>query len=256
METALTVAGSDPTAGAGIQADLRVFHALGVHGMAVIAALTSQNTLKVTDVFPLREGQVSSQLSALLDDIRPAALKTGMLYSTHAVNAVADAMEAYKLKNLVLDPLSISSSGKRLLTEDAFEAMKQRLIPLARVVTPNLEEAAALSGINDIRDIEKMKKAASAIREMGPEVVIVTGGHLEGSTLELIYDGKEFNVLEGHKYKGDYHGTGCAYSACITALLARGMKDPLEAARMTRGLMDNAIKDAFRPGGGMGILRF
>lgn len=254
MECALTIAGSDPTGGAGIQADLRVFHALGVHGMAVIAALTSQSTSAVMDVYPVPDSQVREQLRALLDDIRPSALKTGMLYSQEAVSSVAEAVKEYGLKNLVIDPVAISTSGRKLLDDKARAELTEKLLPLASVITPNTDEAAWLTGMR-VDTPEDMERAARAITDMGPEVVVVTGGHLEDMAIEVVYDGQETHRFEGTRMPGRYHGTGCAYSACITALLALGSA-PVEAAMRAKEFVSNAIRDAYRPGGGMSILRF
>jgi len=254
MECALTIAGSDPTGGAGIQADLRVFHALGVHGMAVIAALTAQSTSAVMDVYPVPDSQLREQLRALLDDIRPSALKTGMLYSSGAVNAVAEAVSEYSLGNLVIDPVAISTSGRTLLDDDARKALREVLLPLSRVVTPNTDEAAWLCGLK-VDTTKGMERAAMAIRDMGPEVVVVTGGHLEDKAIEIVFDGQEVHRLEGAMMPGRYHGTGCAYSACITAFLALG-RAPVEAAMLAKELVGDAIRSSYRPGGGMSILRF
>jgi hydroxymethylpyrimidine/phosphomethylpyrimidine kinase len=254
MECALTIAGSDPTGGAGVQADLRVFHALGVHGMAVIAALTAQNTKEVKDVYPVPGEQVAGQLRVLLEDSRPSALKTGMLYSRGAVDAVTRAVGEYRLENLVIDPVAVSTSGRKLLNEEAAVALRERLLPLARVVTPNTEEAGWLASMR-VSTPEEMKEAALRIRKMGPETVIVTGGDLGEKAVDVLLDGSGTFTFESSRRHGRYHGTGCAYSACITALLAAGLA-PLEAARRTKELMNDALRDSFSPGGGMDIPRF
>jgi len=254
MKYALTIAGSDPTGGAGIQADLRVFSSLGVHGMAVIAALTAQNTVEVKDVFPVPGQQVGEQLRALLDDIRPSALKTGMLYTSGAVCAVTEAMREYGLGNLVIDPVAISTSGRRLIDDDGARALREKLLPLARVVTPNTDEAAWLTSA-EIKTPEDMERAARRIRDMGPETVVVTGGDMGDRAIDVVYDGHEAFRFEGARIPGKYHGTGCAYSACITALLALDA-EPVEAARRASDMINIALKESYRPGGGMGILRF
>jgi len=254
MECALTIAGSDPTGGAGIQADLRVFHALGVHGMAVIAALTAQSTRAVKEVYPVPAKQVSEQLRVLLDDIRPSAIKTGMLYSAEAVDTVAWAVREYGLKNLVIDPVAISTSGRELLRDEARTALRETLLPLARVVTPNMDEAGWLASMK-VTTPEDMKEAARKIRQMGPDTVIVTGGDMDDRSLEVVLNDSGTFVFEAQRIPGRYHGTGCAYSACITALLAFGLP-PVEAARRAKELINDALRDSFRPGGGMDILRF
>ncbi|MFC1549456.1 bifunctional hydroxymethylpyrimidine kinase/phosphomethylpyrimidine kinase [Nitrospirota bacterium] len=255
MECALTIAGSDPSGGAGVQADLRVFHALGVHGLAVIAALTAQSTATVTDVYPVPGEQVEGQLRALLGDIRPSALKTGMLYSPEAVDAVASAVGEYRLDNLVIDPVAISTSGRRLMDEDAAEVMRKKLLPLATVVTPNAQEAGWLASMSVVSTPEEMEEAARRIRNMGPDTVIVTGGDLGETAIEVLLNDSGISRFEAPRRPGRYHGTGCAYSACITALLAGGLR-PVEAARRTKELMNDALRDSFRPGRGMNIPRF
>jgi hydroxymethylpyrimidine/phosphomethylpyrimidine kinase len=254
MKCALTIAGSDPTGGAGVQADLRVFHALGVHGTSVIAALTAQSTSAVKDVYPVPGEHVMGQLRSLLEDIRPSALKTGMLYSAGAVEAVARAVDDYGLKKLVIDPVAISTSGGKLLTEEGAKALREKLLPLADVVTPNREEAGWLASMK-VSTPDEMEKAARHIGDMGPGTVIVTGGDMGEKALEVVYDGGDIIRFEGPRRPGQHHGTGCAYSACITALLASGLS-AVEAARRAKELMNDALRDAFRPGGGMSIPGF
>lgn len=254
MECALTIAGSDPSGGAGIQADLRVFHSIGVYGTSVIAALTAQSTSQVSEVYPVHEDQVRGQLRALLDDIRPSALKTGMLYSAGVVAAVAETIREYELDNLVIDPVAISTSGKRLLSMEAAGELKKKLLPIARVVTPNAEEAGWLTSMS-VTTPEDMEKAAEKIRQLGPETVIVTGGEMGDRAVEVVHDASGTFRFEGPRAPGLYHGTGCAYSACITALLAKGM-GAVDAASRTKELMNKALWEAFSPGGGMKIPRF
>ena len=254
MECALTIAGSDPTGGAGIQSDLQVFRALAVYGTSVIAALTAQNTQGVTETFAVDEQLIRAQLGTLLSDIKPSALKTGMLYSEGAVRAVADAVREHGLKNLVIDPVAVSSSGSRLLLPEAEKTLREELLPLARVVTPNMAEAAWLAGMQ-VETPGEMERAARAIADLGPEMVVVTGGHLLEKAEDIVFDGKQIYRLEGEMHEGAYHGTGCAYSACITALLALGSA-PVEAARRAKELVAHAIAGAVSPGGGMKILRF
>lgn len=253
MKTALTIAGSDPTGGAGLQADLRVFHALGVHGLAIPAALTAQSTGEVRDVLPVERDFFERQLETLLSDIRPDALKTGMLYSARIVELVAEAIRKHELKNLVIDPVSVSSSGTSLVEEGMLDALKAELFPLARLITPNVYEASIFTGMK-VESPEEMEAAAVQLRKLGPEAVVVTGGHLENLTLDVYHDGGGFQRLESRKIGGDYHGTGCVFSAAIAACLALG-HTPLEAVRRAKGVIQEAVRGAFHPGLGMGILR-
>lgn len=252
MKVVLTIAGSDPTGGAGLQADLRVFRSFGLHGLSVPAALTVQSTERVDYVSPVDEDTLRRQLEFLLKDIRPDALKTGMLYTAYAVGLVAEAVVGHSLENLVIDPVTVSSSGAALMEEGALEALKGKLFPLSRVITPNIYEAGVFTGIT-VEDEEGMKRAASALREMGPEAVIVTGGHLKRLAVDLFYDGKEFLSLEGEKFEGEFHGTGCAFSAAVAALLALG-ESPRDAAIGAKEFVEEAMKKAYRPGRGMGLL--
>jgi len=252
MKAALTIAGSDPTSGAGLQADLRVFRAFGVHGLSVAAALTAQNTEGVSSVLPVDKDFLSEQLDVLLKDISPDALKTGMLFSRWAVNAVAEKIRKYSLKNLVIDPVTISSSGKSLVEDGTLDAIKEQIFPLAKVITPNIYEASVLTGIS-IENVAQMEEAAKELKKMGTENVIITGGHLETRALDLYYDGSNFHSLESEKREGEYHGTGCAFSAAITACLALGYS-PLKSAKRAKEFMNNAIANAYRLGKGMGLL--
>ena len=252
MKSALTIAGSDPTGGAGLQADLKVFRAFGVHGFSVTTALTAQNTEGVSAIIPVDKGFFIGQLEVLLRDIRPDALKTGMLFSAWNVDVIADRIEEYSLKNLVVDPVTVSSTGVPLVEQETLEAIRELLFPLAKVITPNIYEASVLTGIN-IKDVEDMEEAAGSLKEMGPEVVIITGGHLEELALDLYYDGSDFHRMESVKSQGEYHGTGCAFSSAITASLALG-HTALESARNAKEFINNAIRKAYHLGKGMGLL--
>lgn len=254
MKSALTIAGSDCTGGAGLQADLRVFGAFGLHGFAVPAALTAQSTEGVSEIQPVEGSFFQRQLEVLLEDVTPGALKTGMLYTKRAVEVTARAVREHGLKNLVVDPVTVSSSGTALLEEGALDLLRERLFPLARVITPNIYEASLLSGTN-IESPEEMERGAKELRETGAKVVVITGGHLEGGiTLDLFYDGEEVHRLESEKLPGEYHGTGCAFSAAVAALLALG-RAPLTAAWEGKKYVQEAIRKAHYPGRGMGILR-
>jgi hydroxymethylpyrimidine/phosphomethylpyrimidine kinase len=252
MKSVLTIAGSDPTGGAGFQADLKVFRAFGVHGLSVAAALTAQNTTGVESVLPVSQDLFMKQLDVLLDDIVPDAMKTGMLYSPWVVEAVAERIRKYSLRNLVVDPVTVSSSGMGLVENGALDRIRELLFPVAQVITPNIYEASVLAGAN-IENEDDMEKAAVVLKAMGPEVVIITGGHLEEVTIDVYYDGAELHRLESPKLRGEYHGTGCAFSAAIAASLAEG-RSPLESARRAKEFVTEAIRGAYHPGKGMGIL--
>jgi len=251
MKTVLTIAGSDPTGGAGLQADVKVFKSFGVHGLSVVSVITAQNSEGVDAIFPVSRDSLETQLRVLLSDIRPEALKLGMLYSAWTVEIIAEMMKEYSLSTLVIDPVTVSSSGASLVEDGTLDAMREKLFPLSKAVTPNIYEASVLTGIM-IEDRKGMEEAAKSLKEMGPEVIIITGGHLDNIALDLYYDGG-FHAIEGEKFKGEYHGTGCAFSAALTALLALG-HTPLESARQAKEFVNHAIKKAYHPGKGMGLL--
>ena len=252
MKSALTIAGSDPTGGAGLQADLKVFRALGVHGLSVPAVLTSQSTIGVERVLPVDRDFLSSQLDVLLEDVKPDSLKTGMLYSAWAAETVSSKIRDHSLGNFVIDPVTVSSRGTSLVEEGTLDKIKDMLFPLARVITPNIYEASVLTGLN-IDNEKDMEAAALKLKEMGPEAVIITGGHLEKMTLDLYYDGHNFHRFEAPKIRGEYHGTGCAFSAAIAAFLALG-NTPRESAAKAKEFVTEAIRRAYHPGKGMGLL--
>ncbi len=251
MKIALTVAGFDPSGGAGIQADLKVFQALGIYGLSVATAVTAQNTQGVADILPIDKQFIKKQLSVLLSDMRPDSLKTGMLFHEASVAVIARIIKKYSLKNVVTDPVLTSSSGKRLGNRYVPDAMKKKLFPLCTVITPNIHEASVLTGL-DVRTKASMEQAAVQLKSFGPRCVIITGGHLRGSAMDLVYDGR-FYVLKGRKFKGDYHGTGCVFSAAIAALLAQGTP-LLEAVRKSKLFMNRALNKSVRPGSGMKLL--
>ncbi len=252
MKTALTIAGSDPSGGAGIQADLKVFNRLGVYGLSVLSAVTAQNTFSISALQRIEGAFVYEQLNTILSDIRPDSLKTGMLLSAEAVRSVAEAVTRYELRNLVVDPVILSSSGTSLLEKKAADIMREELFPLAKVITPNIIEASTLTGIT-ASDEKTMELAAIALKKFGPETVIVTGGHLEHETLDLLFDGKTFHRFRGAKIAGEFHGTGCAYSAAIAALLALGLS-VADAAGRARTFVLKAIENSLMLGKGMRLL--
>ena len=252
MKTALTIGGSDPTGGAGIQADLKTFKSFGVYGLSIPTALTAQNTNGVTGIYDLPSGFFSNQLDTLLKDIKPDALKTGMLSSSEIIKIIAEKIKQYSLKNLVVDPVTVSSTGVPLVNDNALEFMKDYLFPLAKVITPNIYEASLFTGIN-IQDEEDMKKAAIKLKGFGSETVIITGGHLERQTIDLLLYEGEFLSLQREKIEGEYHGTGCVFSSAITACLAFGY-DVRETSVKANEFVWKAIKSAFSIGKGMKIL--
>jgi hydroxymethylpyrimidine/phosphomethylpyrimidine kinase len=229
MKIALTIAGSDSGGGAGIQADLKTFHQFGVFGTSVITAVTAQNTRGVRFWEAVSPALVTAQLAALADDLPPAAVKSGMLGSAAVTGAVADALTHYGLPNYVLDPVMVASSGDRLLDADAERVVAERLLPLALLVTPNLDEAAMLAGF-EVRSVDAMERAARALLERGAQAALVKGGHLAGdAVVDVLARGGQVRRFERRRIaaKGS-HGTGCTLSAAIAAGLALGA--PLERA--------------------------
>jgi len=249
---ALTVAGSDPSGGAGIQADLKVFHQFGVYGEAAIAAITVQNSLGVSHVEPLAPSLVARQIRSVLEDIPPAAVKTGALGSAANVLAISGLAREFGFP-LVVDPVMTGSHGGTLLSDDALPALLDHLLPLATLVTPNLYEAFALTGI-DITGPSAMRAAAERIVSAGAKAVLVKGGHLEGAPTDvLLYDGQWFEFGSERIATSHTHGTGCVYSAAITAGLALGRSLP-DAVKTARAWVTEAIRTNPGLGSGSGPL--
>ncbi|UCH81417.1 MAG: bifunctional hydroxymethylpyrimidine kinase/phosphomethylpyrimidine kinase [Nitrospiraceae bacterium] len=252
QKIALTIAGSDPTGGAGFQADLKTFQALGVYGISIPAVLTAQNTNGVLEVKEIDPFFFSSQIDTLLIDSYPDALKTGMLYSSGIVKAVAEKIRTYDLKNLVIDPVHTSTSGTSLMEEGVLDAMTKHLFPIAKVITPNMSEASALTAL-EINNEDDMKKAAIKLLHLGPEAVVVTGGHLKGKAVDILFDGTDFLSLEQDRIDGEFHGTGCVFSSAITACLALDYEIK-EAFIKAKDFVWKAMKTAVTVGKGMKIL--
>jgi hydroxymethylpyrimidine/phosphomethylpyrimidine kinase len=252
LPRALTIAGSDSGGGAGIQADLKVFFALGCHGMSALTALTAQNTVGVTGIHPVPPDFVVAQIDAVSTDIGVDAAKIGMLANAGIVEAVADAIRAHRIEHLVVDPVFISKSRDHLLEEDAITALRERVLPLAEVITPNLYEAGGLLG-TEIETIDDMKDAANAIGRLGPRTVLVKGGHLSGDrAVDVFFDGTSATELDGVRYDtDDTHGTGCALSAAIAARLAHG-DDVSAAVKYGKDFIAGAIRRGLRIGKGYG----
>ncbi|MBI5685307.1 MAG: bifunctional hydroxymethylpyrimidine kinase/phosphomethylpyrimidine kinase [Verrucomicrobia bacterium] len=222
---ALTVAGSDSSGGAGVQADLRAFWALGVRGASAITAITCQNAREVTGVQTARAAIVARQIEAVCDEARPAAVKTGMLANAAIVAAVVRELARQRLKNIVVDPVMVSSSGHRLLSAPAVAALRDKLLPLAMLVTPNLDEARVLLGGEPIRGIEEMREATKRLSARLGIAVLIKGGHLpEGeAAVDVLCESGRLHEFRASRVAGmKIHGSGCIYSAAIAAWLARG----------------------------------
>jgi hydroxymethylpyrimidine/phosphomethylpyrimidine kinase len=246
---ALTIAGSDSGGGAGIQADLKTFHARKVHGLSVIAAVTSQNTRGVTAVHAVPLAHIRSQIAAVFDDFPIAAVKTGMLGHAPIVRLVAREMRARKPAWLVIDPVMIATSGARLLTADAVDAMVRELLPLADIITPNIPEAEALLG-RSIRSAKDFDQAGEAILALGPRAVLLKGGHAEGRiVVDRFYDERGVFELRHQRLKREGHGTGCTLASAITAELAKGLP-PRTAVRRAVAYVYRALSHSYRPGAG------
>jgi hydroxymethylpyrimidine/phosphomethylpyrimidine kinase len=249
---ALTVAGSDPSGGAGIQADLKTFEACGVYGMAVLTALTAQNTLGVHGVEVVDPLFVRAQLDAVLGDVGADAVKTGMLASAPVMEAVADGLEAHGVTALVVDPVAASKHGDPLLEPDAVDVLRARIVPRALVATPNAGEVGLLTGTSP-RTRADLEAAAAAVLELGCRWVLVKGGHLEDRmAVDLLTDGAERHWLETPRLDTrDTHGTGCTLAAAITAGLAAGL-DVVSAVRAAKEYLTGALRTGVRIGQGIG----
>lgn len=254
MNVALTIAGSDSGSGAGIQADLKTFAAHGVYGLSAITAVTAQNTLGVTSWLALPSDLVTAQIEAVVSDLGCDAVKTGMLANAALVEAVAAAIETLDLPHVVVDPVMIAKSGDRLLEDDAIAAIKAELLPRASVVTPNIPEAEALSGLRVVT-LDDAREAARRIVRMGPAAVVVKGGHLDRpDVVDLLYDGTRFHEFVSPRVvTTSTHGTGCTFAAAVAANLALG--HPLvEAVPMAKAYVSGAMTHARGLGRGHGPL--
>ncbi|MDX1762704.1 MAG: bifunctional hydroxymethylpyrimidine kinase/phosphomethylpyrimidine kinase [bacterium] len=223
--TVLTIAGSDPTGGAGIQADLRTFDRLGVHGFSVITAITAQDSRGVRWVSSVSEKAFTSQLESVLHDGTPAAVKTGMLLSATNVLTTARLLAEVSVPVVVVDPVLVSSNGVPLLEKEGYAPLVEHLFPLAVVVTPNVDEAELLTGLesSDFDDEAKWVEAmCHEILALGPKNVVITGGHRRGDPIDLLFDGRCFQAFAGPRIGKTLHGSGCRFSAALTAHLAQG----------------------------------
>jgi hydroxymethylpyrimidine/phosphomethylpyrimidine kinase len=255
---ALSIAGSDSSAGAGLQADLKTFSALGVYGATVVTAVTAQNTQGVTAIHLVPGAAISAQLDAVFSDLSIRAVKTGMLGGEEGVNAAAAALERWAGGiPIVVDPVMISTSGSRLLAKEAEKALAEKLIPLARLITPNLHEAAALLDLQPAQNENEMRLQAERLLALGPRAVLIKGGHLSGpEAADLFYDGSHFRSYSAPRIAAkNTHGTGCTLSSAIAAFLVKAF--PMEEAiAEAKAYVRSAIEQAagFQIGSGAGPL--
>ncbi len=250
-KVALTIAGSDSGAGAGIQADLKTFASLGVYGTSAITAITAQNTVGVKSVQELPAQMVKDQMEAIFNDFEVEAAKTGMLANSEIIEAVAESMKKFKLKNLVVDPVMVAKSGDKLLKPEAIQDLIIKIFPLALLVTPNLKEAEVLTDMK-ISSVEDMKEAALRIANLGPKAVVVKGGHLEGKPIDVFYDGENFQELTAQRIvTTNNHGSGCTFSAAICGFLTLGL-DLYSAVAKAKEYITKALQASYQVGHGHG----
>ncbi|MGZ8474300.1 MAG: bifunctional hydroxymethylpyrimidine kinase/phosphomethylpyrimidine kinase [Candidatus Deferrimicrobiaceae bacterium] len=253
MKRALTIAGSDSGGGAGIQADLKTFMAFGVHGMSAITALTAQNTVGVQGIFDVSPEFVRMQIESVMTDIGADAAKTGMLSNARIVETVAEAIRTFRIPNLVVDPVMIAKSGDSLLAKDACQAIRDELLPLATVITPNVFEAGALLE-RRIEDLDSMRSAARELKKFGCRWVVIKGGSLEieSRAVDVVCDGTELILLTSPRMESrNTQGTGCTFASAITAGLAKGLS-PLEAIKRAKEYITEAIRSGPPIGRGHG----
>jgi len=249
MKIALSIAGSDTCGGAGIQLDLKVFQTLGVHGVSAVTALTAQNTRGVERVHHVPPSFVAAQIDALASDLPIAAAKTGMLARAQVVEVVAERLQRRGIPNLIIDPVILAKDGTPLLNNRGLALLKSRLLPQALAITPNVPEAEALCGLT-IHDQASLQEAARRIAGLGVRAVIIKGGHLPGEPVDTLFLDGEFVTFSGHRIAGTpVHGTGCLYSAALTARIAAGDSLP-EACAVAKETVTRAISHAVAPGKG------
>ena len=251
MKKALTIAGSDSGGGAGIQADLKTFSAFGVYGMSAITALTAQNTVGVQGIFDVSPDFVRKQIESIMTDIGTDAAKTGMLSNAAIVKTVAEAVRTFRIPNLVVDPVMVAKGGDSLLAEDARQAIREELLPLATVMTPNVFEAEALLSCR-IENLDGMRDAARELKKIGPPWVVLTGGSLDiaSRAIDVVYDGSDYVLLQSDRLESrNTHGSGCTFASAIAAGLAKGLA-PLAAVRRAKDFITEAIRSGYPIGGG------
>jgi hydroxymethylpyrimidine/phosphomethylpyrimidine kinase len=253
LPTALTIAGSDSSGGAGIQADLKAMLALGVHGASAVTAVTAQSTAGVRSSLVLPPELVAAQIDAVLEDLVPGATKTGMLAAAGVMEAVADRIDAHGLAHVVVDPVMVATSGGLLIEEDAVAVMRDLILPLAEVVTPNIPELETLAGVEVVTQTDAAD-AASRLLDLGAANVLVKGGHLEGPATDVLYgEGDPVRFEVERVGAGTLHGTGCTFSSAVAARLAHG--DAVEdAVARAKEFVTGAIRGSFRVGGGGSLL--
>ena len=252
MKFVLAIAGSDSCGGAGIQSDIKTITRLGAHALTAISAVTAQNSLGISAIHRIPARFVTRQVEDLLADSRPDGVKIGMLGGGANIREVARLIKRHRLSQVVLDPVLKASTGQGLLEPDAVAVLRDRLLPLVKVVTPNLEEAEALSG-KKVRNLEEMERAIKEIKEMGPDVVI-TGGHLKGDAVDMVYDGKEIYRIRGPRIATvNNHGTGCVFSSAMATYLSEGHGVP-KAARLAHDFTRGAIEGGYACGRGAGCV--
>jgi len=251
VKTAMTIAGSDSGGGAGIQADLKTFSALGVYGTSAITAITAQNTQRVTQVLELPADLVAAQIDAIVSDIGADAVKTGMLASSAIIEVVAAKVREHGLDNLVVDPVMVAKSGDALLQEQAVAAMRDLLLPLALVITPNIPEAEVLAG-HKLEGPDDLRQAAEEIGALGARHVVIKGGHRDGPAVDLYYDGRSFHEFGTPRvHTTSTHGTGCTFASAIAAGLAKGL-GVRDAVAMAKAYVTKALQSAYPVGHGHG----
>ena len=252
MKTALTIAGSDSSGGAGIQADIKSISANGVYAMSVITAITAQNTMGVFDIQDVSPEMIEKQIDVIFDDIKVDAVKIGMVSKIESIKAISKALRRIdNLPKIVLDPVMVSTSGYKLLSDDAKDTLIKELFPLATLITPNILEAKEILGIK-IENVDDMKEAATRLNKLGSKAVLVKGGHLKGEATDLLYDGVEFTYFKQERINTkNTHGTGCTLSSAIAANLAKGMTMK-EAVSIGKEYITKAIENSFELGKGAG----
>ena len=252
MKTALTIAGSDSSGGAGIQADIKSMSANGVYAMSVITAITAQNTMGVFDIQDVSPEMIEKQIDVIFDDIKVNAVKIGMVSKIESIKAISKALRKINnLPKIVLDPVMVSTSGYKFLSEDAQDTLIKELFPLATLITPNILEAEEILGMK-IENIDDMKEAAIRLNKLGSKAVLVKGGHLKDDATDLLYDGVEFTYFRQEKINTkNTHGTGCTLSSAIAANLAKGMTMK-EAVSLGKEYITKAIENSFELGKGPG----
>jgi len=251
MKNVLTIAGSDSCGGAGIQADIKTFCALGTYGMSVITAVTAQNTTGVKSVREMDADIIKEQINCVFDDIKIHSVKIGMVSSIEIINTIGECLREKNAQNIVVDPVMVSKSGCHLLRPESKEALIKVLFPIAEVVTPNLFEAEVITG-DKIEDLKAMEDAAVKIHKLGAKNVVVKGGHLSGDAIDVLYDGKGFSYIKGRRIDTkNTHGTGCTFSSAIAATIAKGYS-VLEAVKIAKEYINGAIEHSIELGHGVG----